>query len=67
MSLQPIISLFAVVGLLLMFFVNKYRLLYRFFKPRYYSSTVNALVSYLLALSPLFFALGMLVFTNWQK
>ena len=47
MILQPIITLFAVIGLLLMFMVNKYRILYRFFKPRFYSSAVNNLVNYL--------------------
>lgn len=67
MSLQPIITIFAVLGLLLMFQVNKYRILYRFFKPRFYSATVNNLVNYLLNLSPMIFALGMLVFINWQK
>lgn len=67
MSLQPIISFFAVIGLILMFFVNKYRLLYRFFRPHYFSSTVNNLVGYLLGLSPLVFGLGMLVFINWQN
>ena len=67
MILQPIITLFAVIGLLLMFHVNKYRILYRFFKPRFYSATVNNLVNYLLNLSPMIFALGMLVFINWQK
>lgn len=65
--LQPVIAVFAVIGLLLMFFVNKYRILYRFFKPRFYSATVNSLVNYLLNLSPMIFALGMLVFINWQK
>jgi len=37
MCIQPIIAIFAIVGLLLMYFGNKYRILYRFFKPRYYS------------------------------
>jgi hypothetical protein len=67
MSIQPIIALFAVVGFIFMYEVNKYRLLYRFYKPRYYSSTVNVLVNYLLNLSPMIFGLGMLIWTNWQS
>jgi hypothetical protein len=66
MSIQPVITLFAVIGLLLMFQVNKFRILYRFYKPRYYSSIVNNLVNYLINLSLLIFGLGMLVFMNWQ-
>lgn len=66
MCVQPIIAVFAVIGLILMFLVNKYRILYRFFKPRYYSSTVNTFVDYLLNVSPVTFGLGMLIFTNWQ-
>lgn len=65
-SLQPIIAFFAFCGLGLIFFINKYRILYRFGKPKFNSSVVNSLVNILLHLGPIFLGLGLLVFTNWQ-
>ena len=66
MPLQPIIAIFAPIGLLLMFLTNKYRLLYRLRKPNFHSATVNALLSFILKLSVVAFALGQLYFINFQ-
>jgi hypothetical protein len=66
MAVQPIIAVFAPVGLLLMYFTNKYRLLYRFNKPNFHSSSVNTMLTFILKLSLVAFSLGQLYFINFQ-
>ncbi len=66
MTLQPIIALFAPIGLTLMYLTNKYRLLYRFKKPNFHSSSVNTMLTFILKLSLVAFSLGQLYFINFQ-
>jgi hypothetical protein len=67
LPLQPVIALFAPVGLTLMFLCNKYRLLNRFNKPNFHSSTVNGMLALVLKSSLLAFTLGQLYFMNFQS
>lgn len=67
MPIQPIIALFAPVGLTLMYLTNKYRLLYRFKKPNFHSSSVNIMLTFILKLSLVAFSLGQLYFINFQQ
>jgi hypothetical protein len=66
LPLQPILAAFALLGLTFLYLINKYRVLYRFTKPKFNSSAVNSLINYILLCAPVVFAVGMLVFTNWQ-
>lgn len=50
-----------------MFWVNKYRLLYRFNKPNFHSSSVNTLLAFILKCSLVAFAMGQLFFMNFQN
>lgn len=67
MPLQPIIALFAPIGLMFMYLTNKYRLLYRFKKPNFHSSSVNSMLTFILKLSLVSFSLGQLYFINFQN
>ena len=67
LPLQPIIALFAPIGLGLMFGTNKYRLLNRFNKPNFHSSSVNNMLSFILKCSLLAFSTGQLYFMNFQN
>lgn len=67
MTVQPIIAVFAPVGLTLMYFTNKYRLLYRFNKPNFHSGSVNSMLAFILKLSVVAFSLGQLYFINFQE
>jgi hypothetical protein len=66
MTVQPIIAVFAPIGLTLMYLTNKYRLLYRFKKPNFHSSSVNTMLTFILKLSLVAFSLGQLYFINFQ-
>jgi hypothetical protein len=50
-----------------MFWVNKYRLLYRFNKPNFHSSSVNSMLAFILKCSLLAFSMGQLYFMNFQN
>lgn len=50
-----------------MFFTNKYRILYRFKKPNFHSSSVNTILSFILKISLISFAVGQLYFINFQS
>ncbi len=64
---MPVIGIFAPIGLALMFFCNKYRLLYRFNKPNFHSSSVNAMLTFILKCSLIAFSMGQLYFMNFQN
>jgi len=50
----------------MMFFTNKYRLLYRFNKPNFHSSSVNNMLTFFLKFSLIGFSVGQLYFMNFQ-
>jgi hypothetical protein len=66
MTLQPMICLFAPLGLAGMYLTNKYRLFYRFVKPKFNSNSVNTIISFILKFSVIGFSLGQLFFVNFQ-
>jgi hypothetical protein len=65
MPLQPIVALFSPIGLGLIYGVNKYKLFFRFDRPRFHSFAVNDLVDWILAFAPVVFALGQLYAIVW--
>ena len=65
MPLQPIIAVFSPIGLGLIYGVNKYKLFFRFDRPRFHSFAVNNLIDWILALAPVVFALGQLYAVIW--
>jgi len=50
-----------------MFGCNKYRLLYRFNKPNFHSSSVNSMLTFILKCSLIAFSMGQLYFMNFQN
>lgn len=65
MPMQPIIAVFAPIGLILIFGVNKYKLLFRFDRPRFHSLDVNNLLDWFFSFGPVTFALGQLYALVW--
>jgi hypothetical protein len=65
MPMQPIIALFAPVGLGLIFAVNKYKLYYRFDRPRFHSFQVNNLLDWFVGLGPVALGLGQVYAMIW--
>lgn len=58
MPLQPIIVVFAIAGLIMMFWAQKYSLFYRCRRPIPGNKTVNTTMYTLIYLGPLFFGIG---------
>ena len=50
-----------------MFGTNKYRLLYRFNKPNFHSSSVSNMLSFILKCALIAFSMGQLYFMNFQN
>lgn len=65
MPMQPIITLFAAIALTLIYFSNKYRLYYRFDRPRFYGFQVNDALDYILGFAPVIFSLGQIYAVVW--
>ena len=65
MPIQPIVCLFAPIALALIYFCNKYRLFYRFDRPRFYGFQVNDTLDYILGLAPVVFCLGEIYAVIW--
>lgn len=65
--MQPIISIFAPIGLILYYLSTKRNLLYHFSRPNYHSSTINSVVDSMLLLSLLAFGFGNLMVNNFIK
>lgn len=63
--MQPIISIFAPIGLILYYSVTKRNLLYHFQRPHYHSSSINSVVDLMLLLSLLAFGFGNLMVNNF--
>jgi hypothetical protein len=66
-SLQPVIALLAVFGLLLMYYAEKYVLFYRSSRPRPSSDLLNSYLNNILYFCICAYALGSLTWTNFLK
>ena len=67
LPIQPIIGLFAPIGLGLIFAVNKYKLFYRFHRPKFHTFMVNNILDWFLGLGPVAFALGQIYTFIWVE
>lgn len=56
--MQPIIAIFAPIGLGLYYLANKRNLFYHFKRPTYHHHTINRVVDMILLLSPIAFGFG---------
>lgn len=65
LPLQPIIGLFAPIGLGLIFAVNKYKLFYRFHRPKFHTFLVSDILQWILSLGPIALALGQIYIFIW--
>lgn len=65
-SLQPIVSVIGLVGYLLMFWVEKYCMFYRYKRPVPGTDFVNKAVYQWIFLGPLIYALGSLTWSNFD-
>ena len=63
--MQPIIALFAPIGLFMYYLVNKRNLLYHFQRPCYHDFNINSVVDMILLLSPIAFGFGHLTVINF--
>ena len=63
--MQPIIALFAPIGLTLYYLASKRNLFYHYRRPHFYESTINMAVNWILRLSLISFGLGNLTFNNF--
>lgn len=64
-SLQPIIILFAITGMLIMFWAQKYSLFYRCRRPTPGSKLVNTTMYTMIYLGPLFYSIGSFCWSNF--
>jgi hypothetical protein len=65
-SLQPIVSAFALVGYLLMYWVEKYCMFYRYKRPAPGTDFVNKVIYQFIFLGPLIYSLGSLTWSNFD-
>lgn len=65
MSIQPIITLMATLGIFLMFYSDKYVLLYRSARPKPSSSLINDSLNRILSLIVVVYSLGSLTWTSF--
>ena len=63
--MQPIIALFAPIGLVMYYFVNKRNLFYHLQRPNYHDSSINSVVDMILLLSLIAFGFGHLTVINF--
>lgn len=63
--MQPIIVIFAPVGLILYYLIDKRNLLRHFQRPTYHSPTIDKTVDFILLFSPLAFGFGSLLVNNF--
>ena len=63
--MQPIIALFAPIGLLMYYLINKRNLLYHLQRPNYHAPNINSVVDMILLLSPIAFGFGHLTVINF--
>jgi hypothetical protein len=62
--LQPIIPLFSIIGILVMYWIQKYCLLRRVKRPIPGSDTINEAVGQIITLGPVMLAVGALIFSD---
>ena len=67
MSLQPIIPVIALLGYLLMYWVQKYCLFNRYRRPTPGTEFVNNAVYQIIYLGPILFCVGSLTWGNFDK
>ena len=65
-SLQPIISVIALLGFLMMYWVQKYCMFYRYRRPVPGTDFVNRAVYQIIFLGPLIYSLGSLTWSNFD-
>jgi hypothetical protein len=65
--LQPIIVIFAVAGLFLMYWAQKYSLLNRCKRPAPGNNTINNVMYQLIYIGPAFYTLGSLCWSHFFK
>lgn len=65
-SLQPIISVIALVGYTLMYWAQKFTLFYRYKRPVPGTDFVNKTVYQLIFIGPLIYSLGSLTWSNFD-
>lgn len=65
-SLQPIVSVVALIGYFLMYWVEKYCMFYRYKRPVPGTDFVNKTVYQLIFLGPLIYSLGSLTWSNFD-
>lgn len=63
--LQPIIAVFAPVGLIMYYLINKRNLFRHFQRPAYHEAYINNVVDMILLLSPIAFGFGHLTIINF--
>ena len=63
--LQPIIVIFAPVGLVLYYLINKRNIFRHFQRPSYHQASINRVVDMILLLSPIAFGFGQLTVFNF--
>lgn len=66
-SLQPVIAVFAPLGLLLYYMIDKRNLLRHFQRPTYHFPTLNKTVDFIMMFSLLAFGFGALLVNNFIK
>ena len=66
MSLQPIISVFALLGFLLMYWVQKYLLFSRYKRPIPGTDFINVAVFRVTSFCPIIYSLGSLTWANFS-
>lgn len=63
-SLQPVISIIALIGYILMYWAQKFTLFYRYKRPVPGTDFVNKVVYQLICIGPLIYSLGSLTWSN---
>lgn len=64
MTLQPSISIFAILGMFMMYWLQKYSLLNRMSRPVPGTDLINTAMSQMINLGPIFFAVGALSWSH---
>lgn len=65
-SLQPIVSVIALLGFVMMYWVQKYCMFYRYKRPVPGTDFVNRAVYQIIFLGPLVYSLGSLTWSNFD-
>jgi hypothetical protein len=66
-TLQPCISIFAMMGMAMMYWIHKYSLFNRMKRPVPGTDLVNSAMGQMVALGPIFYALGALSWSHFLE